>query len=160
MRWQYIDGDTLNLADGKTGPRRVLFLNALARSILECQPRLGSAHVFPSPFDPGRPLLPGQWLWRKVREKTGIEDVRLHDLRHSFASQAVLQSIPLPVVVSLARSQMPSMTLRYAHVGDRETEAAAERIGKAIARVSGGPDASSPTAIIAGARRGPTTIPT
>ena len=67
-----------------------------------------------------------------MRVEAGIEDVRLHDLRHTFASHAVLQGIPLPVVSRLLGHKRPSMTLRYAHVGDRETEAAAERIGTAI----------------------------
>ena len=53
--------------------------------------------------------------------------------RRTFASHAVLQGIPLPVVSRLLGHKRPSMTLRYAHVGDRETEAAAERIGVAIA---------------------------
>ena len=57
------------------------------------------------------------------------------NLRHTFANHAVLQGIPLPVVSRLLGHKRPSMTLRYAHVGDRETEAAAERIGRAIARL-------------------------
>ena len=136
MRWQDIDGHTLNLVDAKTGPRRV-FLNAPARAVLERQPRSGSAWVFPSPFDPGRPLSSDLPLWYAVRKRAGIEDVRLHDLRHTFASHAVLQGIPLPVVSRLLGHKRPSMTLRYAHVGDTETEAAAERIGAAIARTLG-----------------------
>ena len=133
LRWQDVDADTLNLADSKTGPRQVL-LNAPARAILERQPRSESAWVFPSPLDPGRPLSGNLPLWYRVRSEAGIEDVRLHDLRHSFASHAVLQGIPLPVVSRLLGHKHPSMTLRYAHVGDRETEAAAERIGVAISR--------------------------
>ena len=82
-------------------------------------------------------------LWYRVRKEARIEDVRLHDLRHTFASHAVLQGIPLPVVSRLLGHKRPSMTLRYAHVGDREVEAAAERIGVAIARMLGGRDASS-----------------
>ena len=131
LRWQDVDGDTLNLIDTKTGPRRV-FLNAPARAILERQPRSGSAYVFPATSNPGRPLSHHLPLWRSVRRDAGIEDVRLHDLRHTFASHAVLQGIPLPVVSRLLGHKRPSMTLRYAHVGDRETEAAAERIGAAI----------------------------
>ena len=120
-------------ADAKTGPRRV-FLNAPARAILERQPRSGCAYVFLSPVDPERSLSNNLPLWRSVRKEAGIEDVRLHDLRHTFASHAVLQGIPLPVVSRLLGHKQPSMTLRYAHVGDRETEAAAERIGVAIAQ--------------------------
>ena len=140
LRWQDVDGDTLNLADAKSGPRRV-FLNAVACAILERQSRSGSAYVFPSPLDPGRPLSPDLPLWYSVRKEAGIEDVRLHDLRHSFASHAVLQGVPLPVVSRLLGHKRPSMTLRYAHVGDRETEAAAERVGAAIAYALNCPEA-------------------
>ena len=133
LRWQDVDGDTLNLADAKTGPRRVL-LNAPARAILERQPRSGCAYVFPSPSNPGRPFSRDLPLWPSVRKEAGIEDVRLHDLRHTFASHAVLQGIPLPVVSRLLGHKGPSMTLRYAHVGDKETEAAAEHIGVGIAQ--------------------------
>ena len=142
LRWQDVDGDTLNLIDAKSGPRRV-FLNAPARAILERQPRAGSFWVFPSPLDPGRPLYSDLPLWNSVREDAGIEDVRLHDLRHTFASHAVLRGIPLPVVSHLLGHKRPSMAMRYAHVGDRETEAAAERIGMAIARALDGGEASS-----------------
>ena len=143
LRWQDVDGDTINLIDAKTGPRRV-FLNAPARAILERQPRSGSAYVFPAPSNPGRPLSSLLPLWRSVRREAGIEDVRLHDLRHTVASHAVLQGIPLPVVSRLLGHKRPSMTLRYAHVGDRETEAAAERIGVAIAQTLDGQEKSSP----------------
>ena len=68
----------------------------------------------------------------------GIEDDRLHYLRHTIASHAVLQGVPLPVVSRLLGHKRPSMTLRYAHVGDREIEAATERIGAAIAHALGG----------------------
>ncbi|MCY3788480.1 MAG: tyrosine-type recombinase/integrase [Gemmatimonadetes bacterium] len=99
--------------------------------------------MFPSPRDPGRPLSSDLSLWYSVRREAGIADVRLHDLRHTFASHAVLRGIPLPVVSRLLGHKQPSMTLRYAHVGDREVEAAAERIGAVIARTLDGHQASS-----------------
>ena len=133
LRWQDVDGNTLNLTDAKTGSRRV-FLNAQARAVLERQPRSESVYVFPAPRSPKRPLSHHLPLWRLTRKEAGIEDVRIHDLRHTYASHAVLQGVPLPVVSRLLGHKNPSMTLRYAHVGDRETEAAAERIGVAIAR--------------------------
>ena len=80
---------------------------------------------------------------RRIRSRAGIRDVQLHDLRHTFARHAVLRGIPLPVVSRMLGHKRPSMTLRYAHVGDRETEAAAECIGTAISRALGGRDASS-----------------
>ena len=143
LRWREADGDTLNLADSKTGPRKV-FLNAPARAIIERQAQTESPFVFPSPRDPERACSPNLPLWYTVRRQAGIEDVRLHDLRHTFASHAVLQGIPLPVVSRLLGHKRPSMTLRYAHVSDRETEAAAERIGVAIARALDTCEAGSP----------------
>ena len=142
LRWNDVDGDTLNLRDAKTGPRRV-FLNAPARTILEHQPRSESVYVFPSRSNPKRPFSHNLPLWRSVRKEAGIEGTRLHDLRHTFASHAVLQGISLPVVSRLLGHKRPSMTLRYAHVGDNETEAAAVRIGAAIARALGSREATS-----------------
>ncbi len=142
LRWRDVDGNTLNLTDAKTGPRRV-FLSAPARAVLERQPRSESVYVFPAPRSPKRPLSHHLPLWRLARKEAGIEDVRLHDLRHTFASRAILQGVPLPVVSRLLGHERPSMTLRYAHVGDRETEAAAECIGVVIAQALCGGEASN-----------------
>ena len=67
--------------------------------------------------------------WEVIRTRAGFHDVRIHDIRHSFASQAAMQGIPLPVVARLLGHAQVQMTLRYAHVSDRDVEAAAERIG-------------------------------
>ena len=64
--------------------------------------------------------------------------MRLHDLRHTVASQAALNGVPLPVVARLLGHSNVSMTMRYAHVGDREIEAAAERVGQTIAAMIAG----------------------
>ena len=127
----------------RAGPRKV-FLNAPARAIVERQAQTESPFVFPSPRNPERACSPNQPLWYSVRRQAEIEDVRLHALRHTFASHAVLQGIPLPVVSRLLGHKRPSTTLRYAHVSDRETETAAERIGAAIARALDVCEAGSP----------------
>ena len=139
--WSQIDGDVLRLRDSKTGPRTV-FLNTRAQAILARQPRTMSAYVFPSLVDPSRPRSAELSLWPKVRRQAGLEGVRLHDLRHTFASHAVMRGVPLPVVSRLLGHTHPGMTFRYAHVGDRETEAAAERIGVAIATMLSEPVAA------------------
>ena len=133
LRWREVEGDTLDLEDSKTGPRQVL-LSSEARAIIERQPQSGSSWVFPSPSDPTRART-DLGLWKKVRKLAGIEDVRLHDLRHTFASQAAMQGIPLPVVARLLGHAQVQMTLRYAHVSDRDVEAAAERIGGVMAGI-------------------------
>lgn len=132
LQWSEVKEDTLFLKDSKTGPRTVL-LNAQAKGILDLQPRTGSSYVFPSPVDSSQPRSTELSLWRKVRRQAGIADVRLHDLRHTFASHAILQGVPVPVVSHLLGHSGTRMTLRYAHVSDPDTEAAAERIGVAIA---------------------------
>ncbi len=132
LLWKDIGENAIRLSDSKTGPRAVP-LNAPARAILERQAKGASEFVFPSPRDRSRPRSVDLRLWCSVRRQAGIEDVRLHDLRHTYASHAVLSGVPLPVVSRLLGHRQPSMTLRYAHVGDRDTKAAAERIGSAVA---------------------------
>ena len=143
LRWSEVDEDTLRLQDTKTGPRTV-FLNARARAILDRQPRSGSDYVFPKATDSSESRPAELSLWRKVRTLAGIEDVRLHDLRHTFASHAAMRAVPLPVIARLLGHADTRMTLRYAHVSDRDTEAAAERVGGAIAALLAGPAPNAP----------------
>ena len=145
LRWHEVDGDVVHLSDSKTGRRRV-YLNAQARDIIKRQPREGSVFVFPSPRGPARPLNGNLRLWYSVRKEAGIDDVRLHDLRHTFASHAVMRGIPVPVVARLLGHKRLEMTLRYAHCGDREVEAAAERIGEAVTALMDGKPVRSTTA--------------
>ncbi len=115
LRRSEVHGDMLVLVDTKTGPRKIP-LGTEARRILERQPRTESSYVFPSPRDPSRPrgrILP---LWERVRREVGIEDVRLHDLRHTHASHAVMNGVPVPVVSRMLGHSNTRMTLRYAHL--------------------------------------------
>ena len=138
LRWQEVDGDRLNLADTKTGPRRV-YLNARARDIIERRmAQAESQWVFPSARSLAHPRGDGLALWYTVRREAGIDDVRLHDLRHTVATHAVMHDVPLPVVARLLGHRRPSMTLRYTHVGDSDIEVAAERVGQTIARLMAG----------------------
>ncbi len=132
LRWSEVDRDRLVLADGKTGPR-IVPLNTQARRILERRPRGESPFVFPSPGVPARPRSREIAFWDRARREAGIEDVRLHDLRHTYASHAVMNGVPVPVVARLLGHSDVRTTLRYAHLKDREVEHAAERVGQAIA---------------------------
>ena len=93
--------------------------------------------MFPSPRDPSRSRGDHLGLWYRVRREAGIEDVRLHDLRHTHASHAVMNGVPVPVVSRLLGHSNTRMTLRYAHLGDREIEQAAERVGGSIGTILG-----------------------
>ena len=143
LRRREVDAGCLRLEDSKTGPRKV-FLNRTARDIVERH--LGATtgeFVFPSPKDPAGPISDGLPLWYAVRREAGIEDVRLHDLRHTYGSRAVMEGVPLPVVAQLLGHSQVTMTLRYAHTCDREIESAAERIGAKISECLGLPDRSA-----------------
>ena len=134
LRWSEVHDDCLVLADSKTGPRTVP-LNTQARRVLERQPRGENPFVFPSTCDPSRPRGPNLPLWYSVRRQAGIKDVRLHDLRHTHASHAVMNGVPVPAVSRLLGHSSVRMTLRYAHLQDRKIEAAAERVGRSIASI-------------------------
>ena len=136
LRRSEVRDGMLVLEDGKTGPRTVP-LNSPARAILEHQPVGESPFVFPSPRDPSRPRGRDLSLWQRVRREAGIEDVRLHDLRHTHASHAVMNGVPVPVVSRLLGHSSVGMTLRYAHLGDRDIERSAERVGQSIAALMG-----------------------
>ncbi|MCY4503576.1 MAG: tyrosine-type recombinase/integrase [Alphaproteobacteria bacterium] len=138
LRREEVRDDRLELADSKTGPRTVL-LNGPAREIVERRMAEGTGPwLFSSVKDPSRPRAREPWLWNRVRREAGIEDVRLHDLRHTVASQAAMNGVPLPVVARLLGHSDVRMTMHYTHVGDREIEAAAERVGRAIGAMLAG----------------------
>ena len=137
LRWSGVHDGMLALADAKTGPRTVP-VGSRVRAILDRQPRGESPFVFPSPLDPARPRNPGFPFWYRIRREAGIEDVRLHDLRHTMASHAVMNGVPVPVVSRLLGHSNARITLRYAHLADRDIEAAAERVGAAMERVMTG----------------------
>ena len=131
LKRREVDGNRLRLDGGKTGPRTV-FLSPEAREIVERRMNALGEFLFPSPVNPGRPVSGNLTLWYRIRREIGIDDVRLHDLRHSYASRCVIEGVLLPVVSMLLGHRDSAMTLRYAHVADREVEAASERIGARI----------------------------
>lgn len=61
-------------------------------------------------------------IWTRVRALAEITDVRIHDLRHTFASYAVLEGHPIPMVAKLLGHKRVSSTFRYTHVGDTHIE--------------------------------------
>lgn len=72
---------------------------------------------------------------RSSHHEAGIEDVRLHELTHAPASHAVMNGVAVPVVSRLLGHADVGMTLRYAHLGDRDIERAAECVGQAVAEL-------------------------
>ena len=133
LKWQDYREGKLFLRDSKSGPRTV-WLSSATREVLDRLPRKNE-WVFPSPYRYAEHLAEITDFWQEVRAEAGLHEVRVHDLRHTFASQAAIQGIPLPVVARLLGHAQVQMTLRYAHVSDRDVEAAAERIGGVMAEI-------------------------
>ena len=137
LKWEEVKEGALDLSDSKTGARRV-WLGAEAVAILDeartlsCGVVRPSDFVFPNHGPTGSHLAMGNLdsFWRKFRVKIGFGDVRIHDLRHSFATEAVRQGVPLPIVSKLLGHSNIRMTMRYAHASDKDAEVAAEKIGQ------------------------------
>ena len=136
LRWTDVDLEAgeLRLGDAKTGPRAVQ-LPPTAVRLLETLPwRTDNPWVFPGHDRVGRYSAGGlDYVWRNVRSRAGLDDVRLHDLRHSFASRALALGETLPVIGKLLGHSDIETTARYAHLARDSVHEAAERIAESIA---------------------------
>ena len=142
LEWSFLQGDALALPDTKTGPRNV-YLSEEALAIINRQKRTASPWIFPSPARPDRPRCNVGHIWRRVQRHVAARggdfgDVRIHDLRHTFASHAVMQGVNLPMISKLLGHRQIAMTLRYTHIHDADAIAAGERVGNSIDRLLAG----------------------
>ena len=125
LRWDWIRGTRAVLPDSKTGPKAVQ-LPPPARAVLAALPRT-SPFVFPDSSGDG-PIANLGHRWHKLRALAGLDDVRIHDCRHSFASHAVMSGLDLYTVGRLLGHADTASTERYAHLADSHVRAAAGRI--------------------------------
>jgi integrase len=133
-RWAWIDFERgiLALPDAKRGAKTVT-LSEAALIILRALPRFSdNPHVLPG-SKAGQPFVGLDAPWRLVRTRSGLEDVRIHDLRHTFASVAVAGGAPLYTVGKLLGHANASSTGRYAHLGDDPRRAVATAVAQALA---------------------------
>ncbi|MFB0614327.1 site-specific integrase [Aurantiacibacter poecillastricola] len=129
LTWGEVQGRKLKLIDSKTGPR-IVWLGKEARGLLDGLPR-GKKDQQVFHFD----LLPVsaiEGFWRILRVEAGIEDVRLHDLRHNYASLAARSSETLPIIGNLLGHRQVRTTARYSHLDDATILAAACVVGANI----------------------------
>ena len=117
--------------DGKTGPRLVP-LSEAAASVLSGLPRVGDSPWVIGGSKPGRHLAQLQRAWERVRKRAGLDDVRIHDLRHSFASRALALGEGLPMIGKLLGHTQVQTTARYAHLARESVKASASRIADSI----------------------------
>ncbi len=133
LRWRDVGGDALNLPDSKTGPR-VVRLGEAARAHVAALPGLRNpdACLFPRHAE-GRGTYSLENCWRTVCEDAGLGQLRLHDLRHTAASHAVMSGESLLLAGKLLGHRRHRTTAGYAHLADAHLVEAAEKVGKLIA---------------------------
>ena len=133
LKWEDVEFDrgVLQLSDSKTGSKPV-FLPPAALTILNDLPRYqGNPHVICGAKD-GAHLVNLQKAWRKIRAMAELDDVRLHDLRHTFGGVAASSGESLPMIGRLLGHTQASTTLRYAHLAADPVRAASDAIGNRI----------------------------
>ena len=136
LKWEYVQGSALLLPDSKTGAKRVALGNA-ALGILMAIPRMAENPYVITGRNPGSHLTDLERPWRRIRQRAGLPDVRIHDLRHSFASNAVGLGESLPIIGKLLGHTQVQTTARYAHLANNPVQLAADRISDDIARALG-----------------------
>lgn len=142
LRWTEVDLDTatLNLEDSKTGAKAIL-LNEAAKAVinrLKARKVKGQIYVIKGDvLDKPRSSLKRPWAI--VKELSGLSDLRIHDLRHSFASISVGGGFSLELIGGLLGHNSVSTTQRYAHLADDPLRQANEAVGNTIAALVGEP---------------------
>lgn len=135
LTWGEVQGRKLKLADSKTGPR-IVWLGEEARAILDGFPR-AKKHERVFHFDM-LPVSAIEGFWRMLRVEADIEDVRLHDLRHNFASMAARLSETLPLIGTLLGHSDVRTTARYSHLDDESLMQSSRSLGGVIENILSG----------------------
>lgn len=134
LRWSEVDLERgyLRLGDSKTGAK-VIPIGAPAVEVLASLTAVEeSPFVFPATS--GDAAFQGtEKVWRKLRERAGFPELRLHDLRHSFASVGLARGDALPVIGAILGHSDIKTTSRYAHLADDPVRQSADAIAKTVA---------------------------
>lgn len=131
LEWQDYRARHLHLKDSKTGARTVWLCDP-ARIVLDMLPRT-SRFVFPAAE--GEMPLATETLyawWRRVRVAAELPGLRLHDLRHSYASFALKRGESVPTIARLLGHRDPATTIKYTHFADAAMREAGELVGEAL----------------------------
>lgn len=138
LKWEYVDfaGKALRLPDSKTGAK-VVHLGQPAVEVLQKIERVEKNPWVIVGTKPGARLSDLQPFWQRVRARAGLKDVRIHDLRHTFASTAVAAGQGLPMIGKLLGHTQVQTTARYAHLAADPVKDAAERVASSLAQTIG-----------------------
>ena len=134
LEWKHVDFErrALHLPDSKTG-RKTVYLSAPALEVLANLPRVTTNPFVIVGEREGAHLVNLQKPWGRIRSAAGLDDLRMHDLRHSFASVAAASGLSLPIIGRLLGHAKAATTERYAHLGADPIRAANEAVAREIA---------------------------
>ena len=134
LRWEdvHLEAQEIRLRDSKTGPR-VVPLSPSAVRVLESLPRAAGNPWVIAGREPGTRLSQLGYYWYRVRRRVGLDDVRIHDLRHSFASRALALGESLSMIGKLLGHSKIQTTARYAHLARDSVNESAARVAASIA---------------------------
>lgn len=133
LRWDYVTAHHLELPDSKTGRRRIPLPREAHDILMELPRDAGNPYVILGDAEQG-PLVNLQKPWRRIRKRAGLEDVRLHDLRHTYASVAMKDGIDPFTLKEIMGHKNLTTTLRYAHLADEAVQRAAGSVASRLAR--------------------------
>jgi integrase len=136
LKWEYITPNGMELPDSKTGARRIPLPQA-ARAVLATLPRFPDNPYVVAGKVAGQHLSDLQHPWRRIRALAELDDVRIHDLRHTYASNAVSSGMPIQMVGRLLGHTQLQTTMRYAHLADDPVRRAAEENAAALSAALG-----------------------
>jgi integrase len=134
LQWRYADlkSGVLRLPDSKTGKKIVQLGEPAVEVLRSIEPVDGNLWVLPGRVE-GRPLTDLQPFWQRVRARAGLKDVRIHDLRHTFASFAAASGMSLHMIGKLLGHSSAQTTRRYAHLAEGTVKVAANDVSSIIA---------------------------
>jgi integrase len=134
LQWAHVDFEwqCLRLPDSKTR-EKVIYLNPPALALLTALPRISGNPYAIAGERAGMPFGGIDKVWFRVRAAAGLDDVRLHDLRHSFASIGAVGGLSLPIIGALLGHKHAMTTARYAHLSADPLRAANDAVGARIA---------------------------
>ena len=133
VKWSHVDLDAkeLRLPDSKTGPKTVHLGSAVVNRLKAIKKPEDNEFVITGKKSGGH-LTDLQHPWRRVRKTAKLDGVRLHDLRHSFASRGLVVGEGLPMIGKLLGHTQVQTTARYAHLANDPIKSAADRIAEGI----------------------------
>ena len=130
--WVYLEECELRLPDSKSGAKTV-YLGAAALQVIRNIPRIDDNPFVIAGKRPGSHLTDLQPPWQRIRAAARLTDVRIHDLRHTFASGGIAAGENLPMIGKLLGHTQVQTTARYAHLASDPVKRAADKIAGQIA---------------------------